>query len=117
MKIITVDGVKYAPVISGLNDENGLRYCMVRTYSAGVFCGYYKRGGTPKEATVYQAKRIHKWEGAASLSELAQRGTSKPNQCRIPMPVSEVYLTEVVEVIPMTHEAVKAIEQVPIWTA
>lgn len=117
MNNITIDGVQYAPVISGLTNNEGQKYCMVRTYSAGVFCGYYKRGATPKEAVVYQAKRIHKWEGAASLSELAQRGTSKPGQCRIPMPVSEVYLTEVIEVIPMTQQAVDTIEQVLVWTA
>lgn len=117
MKTITVDGVEHAPVMSVKTDSNNLRYCMVRTFSAGVFCGYYKRGDTPKEAVVYQAKRIHKWEGAASLSELAQRGTSKPDRCRIPMAVSEVYLTEVIEVIPMAEEAIITIEKVPLWTA
>lgn len=114
--IITINGIDYVPVSKRHTNTDGLVYSMVRTYSAGVFAGYYKRGATSKEATVYEAKRIHFWEGAASLSELAQRGTSLPEKCRIPMPVSEVYLTEVIEVIPMTKGAIETLNKVPVWT-
>ena len=90
------------------------RMCMVRTYSAGVFAGeVVSRNG--KEATLKNARRMWMWEGAASLSQLATDGTSKPNQCKFPCKVDEVTLTEVIEIIPMTQKAIKSIEAVPVW--
>ena len=90
------------------------KYCMVRTYSAGVFAGTVaERSG--KEARLTNARRIWYWKGAASLSQLATSGTSAPNECKFPEPVAEVYLTEVIEIIPITIAARKIIETVPVW--
>ena len=90
------------------------RYCMVRTYSAGVFAGTVKeRNG--KEAVLTDARCIWYWDGAASLSQLATEGTSKPQNCKFPCPVAEVLLTEVVEIIPITDAAAKSIAEVPVW--
>ena len=90
------------------------KYCMVRTYSAGVFAGTLKsREG--KEAVLSEARRIWYWDGAASLSQLATEGTSKPQNCKFPCPVDEVLLTEVIEIIPITEAAAKSIEKVPVW--
>ena len=90
------------------------KYCMVRTYSAGVFAGtIVSRKG--KEVVLKDARRIWYWDGAASLSQLAMSGTSKPQNCKFPEPVSSVLLTEVVEIIPITLIAKKSIEEVPVW--
>jgi hypothetical protein len=89
---------------------------MCRTYSAGVFAGYLKER-KDKEATLVKARRIWRWEGAASLSELAQKGTSKPDECKFPCEVDSVTLTEVIEIIPITAEAKLSINNVPVWTA
>jgi hypothetical protein len=89
--------------------------CIVRTYSAGVFAGILAdRNGT--EAVVKNARRIWYWAGAASLSELATRGTSKPMDCKFPAAVDTVLLTNVIEVIPLTAEARKSIDGVRIWS-
>ena len=90
-------------------------YVIVRTYSAGVFAGYLKsREG--KEVTLVEARRIWYWAGAASLSELAQRGTSKPAECKFPCTVDEVILTEAIEILSATEAAQKSIEGVPVWS-
>ena len=90
------------------------QYCMVRTYSAGVFAGtIVSRKG--KEVLLKNARRIWYWTGAASLSQLAMSGTSQPEKCKFPEPVSEVILTEVIEIIPITAMAKKSIEGVAIW--
>jgi len=90
------------------------RYCMVRTNSAGVFAGTVEsRNG--KEVVLSNARRIWYWDGAASLSQLATSGTSKPKNCKFPEPVPEVMLTEAVEIIPITDVAKALIESVPIW--
>ena len=90
------------------------QYCMVRTYSAGVFAGFLdERNG--KEALLSNARRIWRWEGAASLSQLAHSGTSDPAACKFPEPVDRVLLTEVIEIIPITDAAKTTIDAVPVW--
>ena len=90
------------------------RFCMVRTSSAGVFAGTVKsRDG--KEVVLTNARRIWYWDGAASLSQLATEGTSKPQSCKFPCAVPEVLLTEVIEIIPITDAAAKSIAEVPVW--
>ena len=90
------------------------RYCMVRTYSAGVFAGTVAaRNG--KEVYLTEARRIWYWEGAASLSQLATQGTSKPAACKFPGPVAEVLLTEAIEIIPISDKARESIASVPVW--
>lgn len=92
------------------------QYCIVRTYSAGVFAGILE-SVEGKEAVVADARRIWRWEGAASLSELATKGTIKPKDCKFPCAVEKVLLTEVIEIIPCTLEAEESIRNVREWTA
>ena len=92
------------------------KYKIVRTYSAGVFFGeIISRKG--KEVVMKNARRLWYWVGAASLSQLAQSGTSKPSQCKFPEPVSRVILTEAIEILDVTAEAAKIIQEVPVWKA
>lgn len=107
---IEINGVAYIPkdsVTQMVPKLDGMEYCMVRTFSAGVFAGYIeKRDG--KEAVLRNARRIWRWAGAASLSQLATDGTSEPNNCKFPVAVDKVTLTEVIEIIPITERAKKA---------
>ena len=113
-KEIIIDGVKYIPENTIVNKPQS-GYSMVRTYSAGVFAGKIEeRNG--KEVRLSNARRMWKWAGAASLSELAQRGTSNPIGCKFPAPVTEVILTEVIEIIPITEKAFESIYGVDVWT-
>lgn len=88
--------------------------CIVRTHSAGVFAGEVvsQKG---KEVVLKNARRIWYWDGAATLSQLAVDGTSKPKKCKFPVAVDEVLLTEAIEIIPMTEAAIKSIADVPVW--
>lgn len=90
------------------------KYCMVRTYSAGVFAGTLEER-TGKEVRLSNARRIWYWAGAASLSQLATSGTTDPKKCKFPAPVNEVLLTEAIEIIPITDAARQSIEAVPVW--
>ena len=116
---IKFDEVEYirADSIESLDrakEWEGLQYCMVRTYSAGVFAGYVEsRDG--KEATLRNARRMWSWQGAASLSQLATDGTSCPDKCKFPCAVDSILLTGVIEIIPITNKAAKSIEGVPTW--
>lgn len=122
METMTINGeewVKKSTIPQGEEREmsvnlDGLRYCVVRTYSAGAFAGYVKeRNG--KEATLLKARRLWYWDGAASLSELAMHGVALPEKCKFPCAVEEMELTEVIEVITATVKARKSIEGVKEW--
>lgn len=94
---------------------DGLPYKMVRTYSAGVFAGYVE-SLDGQHAILRNARRIWYWDGAASLSELATKGTSKPGNCKFPCEVNRIELTNVIELIDITETAEKSIKGVAEWT-
>jgi hypothetical protein len=89
-------------------------YVIARTYSAGVFAGTLE-SHNGKEVILSNARRLWYWDGAASLSQLAMEGVSKPQNCKFPIEVTEVILTEVIEIIAATTEAKVSIAGVPIW--
>lgn len=109
-KNLTIDGVEYAPIIHTTDDM-----VIVRSRDAGVFAGrVISREGA--EVTLADARRIWYWDGAATLSELAVCGTSKPGTCKFPVAVPEIVVLGVCEVIPMTEQAVASIAAVPVWS-
>ena len=114
-KVISIDGQDYMPV-SGQRAESldGMEYKIIRTYSAGVFAGYLEsRNG--KEVVIRQARRLWKWAGAATLSQLAVDGTNNPSSCKFPVSVDKVELMEAIEIISVTEKARKSISEVVVW--
>ena len=91
-------------------------YCMVRTADAGVFAATLD-AVSGDVAQLSNARRIYYWQGAATLSELATRGTSAPDGCKFPAAVPSITVRGWVELIPITPEAAATIDAVPIWTA
>ena len=118
-KKIIVDGIEYIPKGSEANTKaplkKGMEYCIVRTYSAGVFAGYIDRKIKGQENTVCEARRLWYWDGAASLSQLANEGVKKPTNCKFAQEVPEVDLKNIIEVIPCTSKAQEIIKGVKIW--
>lgn len=93
-------------------------YVIVRSESAGVAAGILNtRSRDGSRAVLTGARRIWYWAGAASLSELATLGTSRPDDCKFPAPVDVVELLGVIEVLAVTPKARTSIERVPVWTA
>ena len=90
------------------------KYVIARTYSAGVFAGTleFRKG---KEVVLVNARRLWYWAGAATLSQLAMSGTSKPESCKFPCAVHRVTLTEVIELLDVTPEGRQSIEAVSVW--
>lgn len=86
-------------------------FCIIRTYSAGVFAGNLKER-IGREVLLENAIRIWYWNGAFTLSQLAVEGTKKPSDCNFAVPVKQIILTEVIEVIPCTPQAEKSIKGV-----
>ena len=80
---------------------------IVRTYSAGVHFGYLTRR-EGKEVDLERSRRIHYWYGANSCSGLATGGLDT-KKSRVADPVT-ITLTEAIEIIDCTPEAVASIE-------
>ena len=112
---IIVNGVAYVPKAQATAPKPVLAdYCIVRTYSAGVFAGNLTRR-EGKDGTVENARRLWRWSGAASLSQLAMEGVKNPNNCKFAVAVPRVELTEIIEVVPCTQDALDNIAEVPEW--
>ena len=116
-KTISINGVEYVRKDSIKNIaplNKGMKYCIVRTYSAGVFAGYVKeRKGA--EVLLLNSRRLWYWTGACSLSQLATEGTKKPTECKFAVEVPETELTNAIEIIPCSAEAKENINSVAVW--
>lgn len=87
---------------------------IVRGDRSGVFYGTLEeKNGT--EVTLKGCRRIWYWEGAASISQLAVSGTTKPSECKFTVTVPDIIITDAIEIIPCTEDAKKSIEGVPEW--
>ncbi len=109
METIIVNGKAFVEAAPKLSE-----YVLVRTYSAGVHFGIVQEKNG-KEVALTEARRIWYWEGAASLSQMAVAGVSKPKQCKFSVVVPKVIVTEAIEIIPCTEGAAKNILEVPEW--
>jgi hypothetical protein len=117
--LIEIDGIKYVrqdsiKPLTEAKSLKGMKYVLIRTYSAGVFVGYLK-SKKDSEVILQNARRLWYWDGASSLSQLAMEGVTKPQNCKFPIEVSEVTLLNVIEIIPVTERAKKSISEVAIW--
>jgi hypothetical protein len=92
------------------------RYVIVRTHSAGVFAGIFEsRNG--QEVVLRDARRLWYWNGAASLSQLAIDGVSRPEECKFPDPVPRVELLQAIEILDVSDKARASIAGVIPWRA
>ncbi len=115
---LTIEGTVYVPknsVTQKAESRDGMEYVMVRTYSAGVHCGYVKGRGDNQEITLIDSIRIWKWSGAASLSQLAMEGTNDITNCKFGMPITTSIELVWIEVISMTEKARQSIISVESW--
>jgi hypothetical protein len=115
---VTINGKKYVLADSIQNTKaelkDGLEYKLIRCSSSGVFAGYLK-SIVGQTAIILEARRIWYWSGAASLSQLAIDGTSKPNDCKFPEAVSKIQVTDCIEILDVTDKAKKSIDSVKVW--
>ena len=116
VKTIKIDDVEYVRKDSVAILDNAENYVVIRTQSAGVHAGYLSETKLAHgEVTLKNARRIWYWDGAASLSQLATEGVSKPENCKFSVVVPQITLLGVIEIIPCTIKAISNISKVKIW--
>ena len=97
-----------------MKETNIGKYVIVRGDRSGVFAGNLAaRDG--REVQLTDCRRIWRWEGASSISQLSIDGTSKPMNCKFPAPVAEITILDAIEIIPCTEKAEASIKAVREW--
>ena len=114
---ILINGVAYVPKDAGqtlATKTDGLSQVLIRSAQSGVHYGWlkFRDGG---EVKLLKARRCWYWAGACSLSQLATEGTKKPTECKFSVPVPEITVLNVIEIIPLTSAAAKNLNAVSEW--
>ena len=115
IKINEVDYVRKDSLEVSAETKDGMPYSIVRGDRSGVFAGYIK-SRKDNEVTIVEARRLWYWDGAASLSQLAVDGVSRPQNCKFPKEVAELLVLDAIEIIPATEKAKKSIASVGVWS-
>ena len=87
---------------------------IVRGDRSGVFFGTLS-SKDGQEVELKHCRRLWCWSGAASLSQLANEGVKKPNDCNFTVTVESICILDAIEIIPCTDMAISNIEGVKEW--
>ena len=118
---MVIDGVTYVPEnsIKQIADNvDGKPYVMIRSDRSGVHFGYLSvkcDSINSWNVTLLNSRRVFYWSGAASITQLANEGTKKPNDCKITMATPSIEIAGVIEIIPITKEAEANLKGVKEW--
>lgn len=88
--------------------------CIVRCDRSGVFFGTIAEM-EGQRARIANVRNLWWWEGAASVMQLAAEGTKAPYECKFTVMVSEIVVTDVIQIIPCTDKAIANLEAVKSW--
>jgi len=92
-----------------------MKKVLIRSYASGVHFGElvsetFTMAG--KVVILANSRRIHYWEGAASLSQVAIDGIASG---RVAMVLPEIEVVNVIETIPLSEVAITNLENQPVW--
>ena len=111
---VTINGVTYTRKDSNAVPNPATNVVVIRGDRSGAFYGeLVKLEGT--QAELKNARRIWYWDGAASLSQLAEEGVKAPDNCKFPCPVKRMKVLDVIEVLDVTPVALASLNSVKIW--
>jgi len=116
-KSVNIDGVEYVEagtVSTPAQSLDGMPYVVIRSRDAGCHAGYLKKDNETSVELV-KSRRLWYWSGAASLSQLAMEGVSKPGDCKFACEVDEIKIINHCEIIKATEAARKSIQGVSEW--
>lgn len=118
MENLTINGVEYAPVQKMAEKTTGEKLVLIRSYGSGVHFGVLaSKRDCPQglEVTLTNSRRVHYWVGAASLSQMATEGIANAADSRVTVVVSEITISNVIEIIPLTDTAFVNLSNQPVW--
>ena len=94
------------------------KYVLVRGDRSGIFTGILEKqeGIDGRQITLKNVRRLWYWDGAASISQIAKYGVSKPQNCKFPVENDIIQILDTIEIIECSQEAEESIKKVPVWS-
>jgi hypothetical protein len=92
-------------------------YVIVRGKDSGVFAGDLISREGDHGVTLANCRRLWRWFGAASISEIGLTGVKTPQECKFTVSIAKHEILDVIEIIYATEDAKASIAGVAIWKA
>lgn len=116
---LVIEGVTYVPKgTQPVFNPEGKQAVLIRSRDAGVHFGYLEKEEftvAGKVVILSNTRRVWYWDGAASLSQMAVDGVSKPGNCKFSVIVSTNEIVNVIETLPLSEKAIDNLYKVAIW--
>lgn len=117
-KTMMIDDEKYiqeSDIQQGqrVTNTDGMVYAIVCCERSGIFAGYIENQEDCQVALV-NARRIKYWSGAASITQLALQGTSKPTDCLFSI-THDVRVLDACSITECTEKGMESIQAVKDW--
>jgi hypothetical protein len=87
---------------------------IVRADKAGVFFGTLE-SKNDLEVTLTNVRKLYYWSGANAIEQIALEGVKNPNDCQFTVIVERMCLSQYIQIILCTEQAINNINIVPIW--
>ena len=91
---------------------------IIRSYGAGVFFGTLNEAEQCEDkwtVELLNCRRLWKWAGACSITQLAVDGTKNPNGCMFTVTEPSIIISSVIEIHECAKKAINSIESVKEW--
>lgn len=91
--------------------------CIVRCYASGIHFGEVVSINSNEgrsRCELRNSRRIWRWEGALSVSEISQTGIEEKGS-KVSVVVPQQFIEDAIEFLPASEEAVKVLEGVPAY--
>ncbi len=97
-------------------EKNVGKIVLIRSYASGVHFGELVAFDADKNGSytvdLKNSRRVHYWEGAASLSQVAVDGIKSG---RVAMQLPELTVMQVIETIPLSEAALSNLSDQAVW--
>lgn len=82
---------------------------------SGVFYGTLAEQDG-QEVRLTNVRNLWFWSGARCLMDMAKGGVNEPKKCKFSVVLSEIVITDCIQILPVTEKSISIIEAVPEWT-
>lgn len=91
---------------------------IIRSYGAGVFFGTLnevEKCDGKYTVELLNCRRLWRWCGACSITQLAVDGTAKPDDCMFTITEPSIVVSSVIEIHECSEKAIQSIKGVKEW--